>query len=67
MKNQWVPPELCTLDWDSKLVDSLNNPNVHEESLAMLVGSEDSIKVLGVPAYKSGTNRKAGQIISELT
>ena len=66
-KQQWVVPELLTLHWDSKLMPSLSNPAVSEERLTVVVGDTRELKLLGVPSYKSGTDRRCGDIIAELT
>lgn len=66
-KDQWHPPKLASLHWDSKLLQSLSNQNVTEERLTIAMGTTDQIKLLGVPSYKPGTDRKSGDIIAGLT
>jgi hypothetical protein len=66
-KESWVAPKLVTIHWDSKLLPSLNNQNVLEERLTVVVGTADESKLLGVPPYKPGTDRKSGEIIAKLT
>ncbi len=46
---------------------SLANQNVNEERLVVAVGSANEMKQLGTPAYTPGTDRKSGDIISNLT
>lgn len=66
-REEWDPPKLCSLHWDSKLLPSLTNQYNNEERLAVAVGDINDIKLLGVPRYKPGTNRNSGEIITELT
>lgn len=69
IKQTWQAPKLASLHWDSKLMMSLQNQQVSEERLTVAVGTKDKIKLLGVPAYKSGTagNRNSGRKIANLT
>ena len=49
---------------------SLANKNVNKERLVVAVGSVNMVnemKQLGTPAYTPGTDRKSGDIISNLT
>jgi len=62
-RDQWVAPNLATLHWDSKLMSSLTNRNVTQERLTVVVGDALELKLLGVPAYEPGTDRKSGDII----
>lgn len=66
-KEEWIPPKYATLHWDSKLMPSLSNPHVMEERLAVLVGNKSELKLLGVPAYRPGTDHACGEIIANLT
>ena len=66
-KDKWIPPKLATLHWDSKLLPCLTNQNTFEERLAVLLGSQTDMKLLGVPSYKPGTDRISGDIIAQLT
>lgn len=66
-KEMWVPPKLASLHWDSKIMSSLTYQNDLEERLSISVGNANETKLLGVPSYKPGTDRRSGQIISELT
>jgi hypothetical protein len=66
-KAQWVPPKLATLHWDSKLMPTLSNSNVLVERLTVVVGNTLELKLLGVPSYQPGTDRKSGDIIADLT
>ena len=66
-KEAWQPPKFAFLQWDSKLMPSLANKNVNEERLVVAVGSVNEMKQLGTPAYTPGTDRKSGDIISNLT
>ena len=69
VKQTWQAPKLALLHWDSKLVMSLQNQQILEERLTIAVGAKDNIKLLGVPAYKSGNagNRNSGKKIANLT
>lgn len=66
-KDQWIPPKLVSLHWDSKLMSSLSNQNITEERLTVVVGNATELKLLGVPSYQPGTDRKSGDIIADLT
>lgn len=66
-RDQWLVPKLLTLHWDSKLMPSLSNKNISEERLTVLVGNAHELKLLGVPAYQPGTDRKSGDIVADLT
>lgn len=66
-REQWVAPKLATLHWDSKLMASLSNPNAKVERLTVVVGTSLDLKLLGVPAYQPGANRKSGAVIADLT
>ena len=66
-KEQWVVPEFSTLHWDSKLLPTLSNQNVSEERLTVAVGTREDTKLLGVPSYQPGTDKKSGEIIAQLT
>ena len=62
-----VKMQTCLRYLDSKLLQLLSNQNVSEERLPVAVGTTDQIKLLGVPSYKPGTDRKSGDIIAGLT
>ena len=66
-RDDWTPPALASLHWDSKLMPSLTNRNISEERLTVVVGTADKLKLLGVPSYMPGTDKGCGKIISELT
>ena len=66
-RKQWIPPKFATLHWDSKLMPSLCNKNITEERLTVVVGNTHELKLLGVPSYQPGTDRKSGDIIADLT
>lgn len=53
---RWKPPPACTLHWDTKLTSMLTNVKQVEERLMVVVGDSTQLKLLGVPAYKKGTN-----------
>ena len=67
IREQWVSPKMATLDWDSKLMPALSNQIILEEHLTVVVGNALELKLLGVPAYKPGTDRKSGDIIADIT
>ena len=46
---------------------SLINQKISEERLTVVVGNALELKLLGVPAYQPGTDRKSGDIIADLT
>ncbi|KAJ4930170.1 hypothetical protein JOQ06_019183, partial [Pogonophryne albipinna] len=64
---QWTPPPMCTLHWDSKLTPMLTNVRQLEERLTVVVGEVERLKLLGVPAYMKGTDEPCGMIIARLT
>lgn len=68
-KEQWVPPKFASLHWDSKLLPTLNNPNILEQRLTVSVGTHQATKLLGTPAYPahSSGDRQAGKKVAELT
>ena len=67
-KEKWRVPQFASLHWDGKLAPpSLTNKYESDERLTVAVGNTTDVKILGVPAYKSGTDRKSGDIISNLT
>ena len=57
IKQKWIAPKLATLHWDSKLMSSLSNESI-EERLTAVVGTTNSLKFLGAPAYKPGENQE---------
>lgn len=65
-KDNWEPPLMLTLHWDSKLTPSVTAPNESEERLTVSVGNINDVKLLGVPSYKPGSGRGSGIIVSEL-
>ena len=66
-KDNWEPPKMLTVHWDSKLTLSVMTPNKSEERLAVSVGNSHDSKLLGVPSYTPGSGQSCGSIISELT
>jgi hypothetical protein len=48
-------------------MSTLSNAVVSEERLTVVVGNSQELKLLGVPSYKFGTDRKCGEIIVDLT
>lgn len=66
-KESWNVPKLASLHWDSKLMPALTNANIQEERLTVVVGNAHILKLLGVPSYLPGTDRKSGDIIADLT
>jgi len=65
VREEWKPPTYVSLHWDSKLIGTLADKNVKEERLTVAVGDKNEIKLLGVPAYQPGTDRRSGEIITE--
>lgn len=63
----WMPPKFMSLHWDGKGLPTLVNKYEHEERLAVAVGDSKELKLLGIPAYKTGTDQRAGHIISNLS
>jgi hypothetical protein len=56
--DQWIPPKLLYLHWDSKLMPSLINQKISEERLIVVVGNALELKLLGVPSYQPGTDSR---------
>jgi len=65
-KEQWCFPKYTTLHWDTKLATALSNKYKTEERLTIVVGNVQQQKILAVPAYPQGTDRKCGSIIADL-
>lgn len=66
IQTSWIPPKFASLHWDSKLVID-KSKNKSEERLAIAVGNNIDIKLLGVPSYQPGTDQGAGDIIASAT
>jgi len=66
IRKSWVPPRYASLHWDSKL---MVNQTTHDlaERLVVSVGNNTSNKLLGVPAYQPGTDKRCGTIIASAT
>ena len=67
IRDEWVPPRLCTLHWDSKMTPTLTNHRTKEECLTVVVGDATQLKVLGVPRYAKAKDQWSGAIIAKLT
>lgn len=67
LHEEWNPPQLASLHWDSKVMPSLTNPNINEERVTILVGDQKEVKLLGTPQYAKTPNQKAGSLTSDLT
>ena len=63
VKENWIPPKLLSLHWDGKSLESLSNQYVRQERLGIAVGDCCDVKLLGVPAYETGTDEYAGHLI----
>ena len=70
-KDCWASPSNIglSLHWDSKQLPSLNNPNILEERLVVVVGTQQDTKLLGTPSYPSRScgDRPAGRKVADLT
>ena len=66
-KEEWSPPKLASLHWDSKIMNSLSNRNITEERLVVIVGDVNNLQLLGVPHYPVGVGDSTGNIIANLT
>jgi len=66
IQTAWAPPKFASLHWDSKLMIN-KSKNESEERLAIAIGNNKDIKLLGVPAYKPGTDQRSGDIIAQAT
>lgn len=64
-RESWEPPKYASLHWDSKMLSTLTNKYETEERLTIAIGTEDEIKLLGVPSYTPGTDQHAGDIITQ--
>ena len=47
----WTPPEVGSLNWDSKIMPGLKNKNAAEYRLCVLVGDSNNVKLLGTAKY----------------
>ena len=68
IKQDWIFPQFVTVHWDSKANHTLQNKNKHEERLVVAAGTQDLMKILGIPSYKSTRvcDRPAGTITTEI-
>ena len=66
-RETWTPPKYASLHWDSKLLPKLADKYTIEERLTVAVGTQDEIKLLGVPCYEPGTDQHMGDIITQKT
>lgn len=67
VRSEWIPPKLCTLHWDTKLMTNLQSSVATEDRLTVLVGNSSDMKLLGVPSFKKANKQKIGEIIADLT
>ena len=67
IRETWTPPKYASLHWDSKLLPKLTDKYTTEERLTVAVGTQDEIKLLGVPCYEPGTDQHTGDIITQKT
>ena len=58
-------PKFASLHWGSKLLSTLLNRNVTEERLAIIVGNSKELKLLGTPAFQTGS-KNTGDIIADV-
>ena len=61
----WVAPKYASLHWDSKLMKSQATHD-SQERLAIAIGENNNVKILGKPAYKPGTDQQTGNIITTM-
>jgi hypothetical protein len=66
-REQWVHPKHASLQWDSKIVQTLHDKNVSQERLAVVIGDARSLKLLGVPSYPVTSSEAPGATIANLT
>ena len=52
----WVPPPFASLHWDWKVMIN-QEKHLCDERLAVAVGDDTDIKLLGVPAYPTATDK----------
>ena len=67
IREEWSPPGLASLHWDSKLMPSLTDSHIREERLTVVVGDNFDMKLLGTPCYQPGSNVSAGELIASRT
>ena len=67
IRQNWIPPKLCTLHWDTKLMPTLKNQHVTEERVTVIVSDSTQLKLLGVPGCTKATDQTCGAIIADLT
>jgi len=67
IKEQWIPPAMATLHWDSKIMSTMQNKYAKEERLVVIVGTADQVQLLGSPHYPVGSNKVCGNTIANHT
>jgi hypothetical protein len=67
IRQHWIPPEIATLHWDSKIMPSLQDKYKKEERLVVIVGNADTVQLLGAPHYQIGSDEACGQVIADHT
>ena len=60
IKDNWKPPRVGLLQWDSKLMDTLETNVEQKERLPTLLLGIGRAKLLGVPAFPRKSSEKAG-------
>ena len=66
IKSDWTPPRIGLLQWDGKLMHTLDG-FCKEERLPVLISGIGGSKLLGVPAISSKSSDSAGKLIAQAT
>ena len=67
IKDNWKPPRVGLLHWDSKLMNTLDTSIKQEEQLPTLLSGIGGKKLLGVTAFPHKSNEKARTVIASAT
>ena len=66
IKSDWTPPRIDLLQWNGKLMLTLDGFR-KEERLPVLISGIGGSKLLGVPAISSKSSDSAGKLIAQAT
>ena len=66
IKSDWTPPRIGVLQWDGKLMHTLDGFG-KEERLPVLISGIGGSKLLGVPAIHNKSSDSTGKLIAQAT
>ena len=64
MKDNWKPPKVGLLHWDSQSINTLDTSIEQEERLPTLLSGIGGTKLLGIPAFPHKSSEKARTLIA---